>query len=264
MVPIDGFAFGVSVSEGAEERGAAIAAIAAVAFEWLCGRLGWQPAVRLTVADERDWPEVAPVPVYGVPQTWGDHTIVAAGRAPLFDDMAAFLMGESPEAGQREMAAAYGDPPDLSPYFDLQVVHELAHLFGEQIALRPAPLWVDELRCNLAMAGFVAEKRPDALPQLRAAARASAHVSLDQLGETALHRMGESFDAGQRNFGWYQLRLTDLADRLWHAGEAELDVALYELLRAPGPGEPATVQLDEIVAVSPALAEAVEGWPAAG
>ena len=263
-VALAGFGFPVSVSPGAEERAAGVAAMAAEAFDWLCDRLAWRPTLRLTVADERDWSEVAAVPVYGVPQTWGDHTIVAAGRAPLFDEVAALLMGTSRHDDQQSMTAAYGDPPDLRAFFDLQVVHELAHLFGEQVELRPAPLWVDELRCNLAMAGYVAEKLPGALPRLRAAARASASVPLDRLGETALDRMAASLDAGQLNFGWYQLRLTDLADRLWHAGEVDLDVALYDVLRVAEGREPMPVQLDEIVALSSMLSQAVERWPATG
>jgi hypothetical protein len=76
--------------------------------------------------------------------------------------------------------------------------------------------------------------------------------------------MEASFDAGQLNFGWYQLRLTDLADRLWQAGEIDLDVALYGLLRAAEVLEPTPLHLDEIVALSPALCEAVERWPAVG
>jgi hypothetical protein len=264
LVSLGGFGFPVAASAGAEERAAGIAAQASSAFDWLCERLGWRPAVRVTVADEDHWSGVAVVPVYGVPQTWGDHTIVAAGRAPLFDELAGFLtspgVGGAPHEG---LAAAYGDPPDLTAFFDLQVVHELAHLFGEQATLRPAPLWVDELRCNLAMVGFVAERRPELLPVLRAAPRASAGVPLDRVAETALERMEAAAGAGPLDFGWYQLRLTDLAVHLWQTGEVGLDVALYRLLRAEaGVEQPTAVTLDEVRALSPALSAAVDRWPA--
>jgi hypothetical protein len=262
LASLEGFGFPVAASAGAEERAAGIATLASSAVDWLCDRLGWRPAVRLTVADEDDWPGVAVVPVYGVPQTWGDHTIVAAGRAPLYDELAAFLTSPGVGGAPQEELAVYGDPPDLTAFFDLQVVHELAHLFGEQATLRSAPLWVDELRCNLAMVGFAAEERPELLPVLRAAPRVSAGVPLDRVAETALERMEVAAGAGPLDFGWYQLRLTDLAVHLWQAGEVDLDVALYRLLRAGDSGEPPPVALDEVRALSPALSAAVDRWPA--
>jgi hypothetical protein len=132
LVSIDGFPFALNASDGAEARARALAARAVSALDWHVEQLGWRPHFRLTVSDGDDWSEVAPVPIYGVPQTWGDHTIIGAGEAPLFAEVSADLLAHAPPALADGLRETYRDPPVLVGCFDQFLPHELVHLFCEQ------------------------------------------------------------------------------------------------------------------------------------
>jgi hypothetical protein len=257
LVPVEGFPFSVIASAGSEERARALAARAVSALDWHAEQLGWRPALRLTVPDGEDWPAVAPVPIYGVPQTWGDHTIVAAGEAPLFSEVSADLLAHAPPAVGDRLRTVYGDPPVLVGFFDQYLPHELVHLFCEQVPVAPAPLWVVELFCNLGMVGYLADCEPGALELLRTAADASAHIPVSEHPVHELDDMERSFEAGQLAFGWYVLRLTELADRLWHDAGSGLYRAFYDRLRQAQ--EP--IVRTDIEALHPAVAPALALWP---
>jgi len=257
LVHLEGFALPVSVSAGFEDRGRALGALAEEALAWLAQRLGWRPAARLTVADEHDWGAVAEVPAYGVPQTWGDHTIVAADDGPLSRELAAAFLEGSPPGVREALHREFGDPVSLLRFFDHNLIHELVHLFCEQTSMRPAPLWVVELLCNLGMVGYLVERDPDGLRSLRVGTAASAYLPDRYVVCRALDEMERSFDASSLNFGWYIMRLTALADDLWVAAGPALYPAWYELLRGDGP--PVTV--DDVVALHPAVGPALARWP---
>ena len=257
LVSIDGFPFAVSASVGTEERARALAARAASALDWHVEQLGWRPQLRLTVADGDDWPDVASVPIYGVPQTWVDHTIIAAGEAPLFAEVSADLLAHAPPALSDRLRNTYGDPPVLVGYFDQYLPHELVHLFCEQVPVAPAPLWIVELFCNLGMVGYLAECEPGTLPLLRAAADASADIPISERPIRDLADMERSFDTGQLAFGWYILRLTALADRLWHTAGRGFYRAVYDrLLQADEP-----IVVSDLEALDPAVGPALGAWP---
>jgi hypothetical protein len=125
------------------------------------------------------------------------------------------------------------------------------------VPVAPAPLWIVELFCNLGMVGYLAAREPGALPLLRAVADASAHIPISERPVHDLDDMERSFDAGQLAFGWYILRLTALADRLWHDAGEGLYRALYDRLRQ-GDGPVVRTHLEVLdPAVGPALAD----WP---
>lgn len=254
---IDGFPFPASASRGTEERALALAARAASALDWHAEQLGWRPKLRLTIADADDWAGVANVPIYGVPQTWGDHTILAADDAPLFRELSADLLAHAPPAEADRLRDTYGDPPVLVGYFDQFLPHELVHLFCEQASVAPAPLWIVELFCNLGMVGYLATNEPGSLPLLRTATDASAHIPISERPVHDLDDMERSFEAGQLAFGWYILRLTALADRLWHEADAGLYRSFYDRLRQAD--EP--VNRADLEALDPTVGPALAAWP---
>ncbi|MGQ0575196.1 MAG: hypothetical protein ACT4RN_13460 [Pseudonocardia sp.] len=263
LVELSDFDIPVATSRDAQERARGLAGRAQRALRWHGERLGWQPNARLTVADRNDWPAVAAVPIYGVPQTWHDHTIVAADNAPLFDELARALMASTPAPVRQRLVDRFGDPPCLLEFFDQFLYHELVHLFCEQVPVREAPMWVTELLCNLGMVGYLSVDEPDALPVMRDVVAASVHVAPDSLTCTALDDMHLAFDAGPLNVGWYILRLTSLADHLWHTAGPQLYPAMYRLLRAPAPdgAAPGPVTQDDVAALSPAVRAALARWP---
>jgi hypothetical protein len=203
------------------------------------------------------------VPIYGVPQTFGNHTIIAASEAPLHTEFATALVTHSPPAMRERLEEVYGDPPRLLASFDLFVVHELVHLYCEQRPGRPAPLWATELLCSLGLVGYLHEEEPGQLATLLTAAEAAAHLPSSALAVTALVDMEQSFDGGQLTFGWYIQRLTAMADEIWRADGPMAYRGLYDLLH-PGQAAASTaaVTLADIEALSPSLRQAIAAWPA--
>jgi hypothetical protein len=254
MRAVEGFGFEVSVSAGAELRGKVTAERAERALDWLAGALGTRPVLRLCVADESDWDVVAPVPLYGMPQTWGDLVIVPAGRAPLIDeqyDVFAPYVTARTAAGVR---AAYGDPPDLAGFFDLLLVHELTHLFHEQVWRSQPELWLLELHANLGLFGYLADQEPDRLAGVRAFAGCARDVPAEVAPVRGLAEMERALDdGGPVNFSWYQLRLIALADELWSAG----GVGLFRRIHDRFAGAEA---IGDLASIDPSLAAAAEGW----
>lgn len=258
MIPVEGFGFKVSVSAGAELRGKVTAERAARALDWLAGALGVRPSLRLCVADESDWEVVAPVPLYGMPQAWGDLVIVPAGPSPLVDEQYAAFAPYVTARTAAGVRAAYGDPPDLAGFFDLLLVHELTHLFHEQVWREQPELWLLELHANLGLFGYLADQEPDRLSGVRAFAGCARDVPAEVAPVRRLAEMELAFDGGGPvNYSWYQLRLIALADELWSAGGAGLFRRMHERFADRDAG---SVSLAELASIDPVLAVAAEGW----
>jgi hypothetical protein len=258
MIPVEGFGFEVSVSAGAELRGKATAERAARALDWLADALGVRPVLRLCVADESDWEVVAPVPMYGMPQTWGDLVVIPAGPSPLVDEQYAAFAPYVTARTTAGVRAAYGDPPDLAGFFDLLLVHELTHLFHEQCWREQPELWLLELHADLGLFGYLAEQEPDQLAGVRAFAGCARDVPAEVVPVRGLGQMELALDdGGAVNFSWYQLRLIALADELWSAGGSGLFRRMHDQFADRRAG---SVSLEELAAIDPVLAVAAEGW----
>ncbi|MBX7070853.1 MAG: hypothetical protein K1X38_15825, partial [Microthrixaceae bacterium] len=72
-----------------------------------------------------------------------------------------------------------------------------------------------------------------------------------------LDDMERSFEAGQLAFGWYILRLTALADRLWHEADAGLYRSFYDRLRQADEH----VNRADLEALDPTVGPALAAWP---
>lgn len=75
---LDRYSFPVWASPDAHALAEAVAARVGRALDWLADTLGRRPPVRLFVANPEHWDLVAEVPVYGLPQAFGDRVIVGA------------------------------------------------------------------------------------------------------------------------------------------------------------------------------------------
>jgi hypothetical protein len=248
MAALDGFGFSVRHSAGARERAAFVARRVERAAGWLAERLDVRPRITLSVADATDWDTVATVPLYGTPQGSGDHLRVAADDGwfgpDLYTDIRPHVRPETAAA----LRESYGEPPALRPYFDLVAVHELTHLFQDQVWPAYPGMWIAELHANLAMVGYVHDVEPELLPVLRAFTSTVDDLPVEATPVRELADMERAFDFGAVNFAWFHFGLTRAAEELWTSDGAEVLRGLYEHVGAGGGAE------------YPALAEVAARW----
>ncbi|MEU0935282.1 hypothetical protein [Embleya sp. NPDC005971] len=237
LATLGGFGCTVRYSPGARERAVVVAERVDRAAGWLTERLGFAPRIRLSVADAADWEAVATVPLYGTPQGAEDHLRVAADDGWFGAELFAAIRPHLGAGSIAALRAEYGEPPALRPYFDLVAVHELTHLFQDQVWPAYPGMWIAELHANLAMVGYAHEVEPELLPALRAFTATVDELPVEVTPIRELVDMERSFERGAINFGWYHFSLTRVAERLWAAAGAEGLRALYEHIRAGGNAE---------------------------
>jgi len=156
----------------------------------------------------------------------------------------------SPFGAYPLLKRTYADPDGklrLRRFFDLLVVHELAHAFDhEALGTLPA-LWLSEVFDNLALHAFVAALRPSELTNLTAFPAAQRRIGVFELmlrlrGHRSLEEFELHYPVGTEkpmsgaNYGWYHIRFHVLASEVFNeSGEAAL-VRLWKLGRSEGPG----------------------------
>ena len=165
---MEGSPFPVLCSAGAEGRAEKVSALLERAHRYLRGVLGFDPVLRLLVLSPDDWAEHAAFPLYGMPHyTERDTIIVSAGPADFWQGVVRMLDGVLTQDQRAEVETVYGmadGKPDMSAYADLIAVHELGHLFHEQVPFAFPRLWLMELFANLCVHAYLAEKEPERVP----------------------------------------------------------------------------------------------------
>jgi hypothetical protein len=104
----------------------------------------------------------------------------------------------------------------MSQFADLLVVHELGHLFHEQVPFAFSRLWLRELFVNLCLHAYVAEVEPERLPVLTILPQRMSVLPVERVR----HRSLEDFErlhasVGPENYGWYQCRLHAAARNIY-------------------------------------------------
>ena len=257
-VDVAGSVFPVSASPGAEPRARSLARMVEHARDWLSELLGFKPRVRLQVLDAEAWSDAGPAPHYGTPHTaGGDTVVVAAGPSDLFDEIRDVILEEASAGPRAQLFQVYGDPPNLSSFVDLLAVHELAHLYHEQVPFTFPTLWLQELFADVALEGYVVEALPAAHRVLETLPRAGREIRPARIPDHGLERFGEAAAAGGGlPDAWFRLRLHDAAIGLWEEGGRELIRTMYERFR-DAPSD----QVD-LGSIDPALAAVPARWPA--
>jgi hypothetical protein len=237
-------------SAGLEERAGRIGHIAADSHAYVSGLLGFSPETQVLVLSEADWPSRTETPVYGLPNASNSTLVVAGTEAPFWGQLAEMVAA----ADQPELAHVYGNGSDgaieLGPFFDLVVVHEVAHVFHQATSHFPR-LWLQELFANLCLHAWVAERAPQSLQIL---------LTLPCLGakappEAFAHHTRDDFEllyssVGGANYVWYQFRLQLEAASLYDRAGSAAVTRLFEAFRLDD--DALARRLDE--AVDPGLA----------
>ena len=252
----------VRVSEGAQAQAAQIAAMVARARDWATSILGMTPTFTLDVAAVHDWPEVAPPELpYGLPHTSDDgaRLVVGAEPAGFFGATVRDYLAHADHTTRQLLQAAYGHDLDLGPFVDAIVVHELGHLYHEQVPFDFPRLWLMELFANLVMVGFV----HDVEPTLRAGVEAYAQAAVQ--ATSALHpghqldAMAAPPDVSPETYVWYEMVLIAGACEMWREAGADGLRALHTRFRDVEL-DPDTIR-SRLADIGPSAARIVDEFP---
>ena len=219
---LDGFQFPVYASKGCGDRGRVLARLCQGAYYFLSDTFATHPDVTVLVLALEDWSHYTTEPTYGMPHCLDEHLLVLAGEnSDFWTSMVPSLDTVTSETAAA-VRAAYGQPDgtvDVSPFFDLLTIHELAHVFHEQAAIQFPRKWIQEFFANLSLHTYVATQQPAQLPVLEAFPRLiveadSLHVRYHRLADFERLYMA----VGPQNYGWYQCRLHVAAREVFEAG----------------------------------------------
>ncbi len=233
------------------------------ALHWLATLFGPEPTPPLYVVGPEDWNRVARVPVYGLPHTFPDRTVVSTTPASFWRDYTDVLNPLLTEAGTVGLLDVYGDPPDLGAEFpDLLVVHELTHLYhayDEATDTTDFPrLWLAELFANIGLYGYVTEVEPAKLPLVEAISHASYSAGPQPWTVQDLNHMAASLAEGPLNYCWFEFMLIRLAQQIWELGGSAAFAQVHDTLRKPLTDDEILSRLADI---HPDIAATVRQWP---
>ena len=227
----------------------------------------FDPEVRLLVLSPEDWAEHAAVQIYGMPHYGSAGEIfVGAQTADFLRDIAALLDEVLTRDQRAEVGSVYGAAdgrPDLSAFTDLLVVHELGHLFHEQVPFDFPRLWLMELFANLCLHAYVAEVEPERLPVLTVLPDKVGSVPLERVRHRSLVDFERLYvGVGPENYCWCQFRLSVGARDIYDESGVGALRRLYRTFVSPE-GEPTDRKLAELLEqqVSPVAARLMRTWP---
>lgn len=233
LIELSGFSFSVYASAGTEQRAQTIAMRCRNAHNFLGSTFEFEPQMRVLVLAPEHWDEYADFPVYGMPHYTDERTLAVAGQDNGFWQSMTPPAEALPLEAAQAVQAAYSQPDgsiNLSPFFDLLVVHELGHLFQFQAKCQFPRLWLAELFCNICLHAYTVAVEPEQLPALETFPQMVANLGVADLRYRSLEDFERLYtDVGAQNYGWYQCRFHVAAKHIYEAGGVE---ALQRLWKA--------------------------------
>lgn len=237
LVEVGDYLFPVHVSKGTENRAHQLAARCQKAYAFFSSALECKPNVRLLVLAPEHWQEYTGSPMFGVPQTVDERTVVVAGQNAELWKMVVPPLDMLPPSHAQAIRNTYGQADgsvDVAGYMDLLPVHEVGHLFIDQTArefdFHLPRRWLVELFCNLALHAYTAVEEPNQLSTLTVFPQTIVALGSDHLAHRSLDDF-EQLYAGMEppNFVWYLSKLHVAAHRIYDSAGME---ALRRLFKA--------------------------------
>jgi hypothetical protein len=195
--------------------------------------------VNLLVLNKNDWGiYTSKQLIYGMPH-WRrtDNAIIVASDDNFF--WAAHMPSPSLlKSSDKELfEETYGtEDGGLSArfFFDLGTIHELTHLWIFNAGRETQRIWLEEIFCNLSTLAFIRSERPEWVSGLELLANYQIANNKVPLQYTSLETFEENRNRivveAPQNYGWYQFRFIDAANKLYDAGGEELLKNLWNFL----------------------------------
>ncbi|HEX6032513.1 MAG TPA: hypothetical protein VFY90_13855 [Tepidiformaceae bacterium] len=263
-----GFPFELVHSKGVEERAQQAADIVAGGLPVLSQVLGFSPRLQLVVLSRADWPQHAARQVYGTPHNFdGDTIVVGADPAGFWSDSVAMI---EPSLGPGESArlhAHYGEQSgliDVRPFTSLIVLHQLGHIFHQQVPFDFPRRWLRELFANMCVYTAVVNALPERLDDLEmlplsltgAPAQLATRRTLSDFA-------GVTLSDALENFVWYQFRLVVAAKAIYEAAGSVALRRFFDLFLRCCDRPISDDELSELLErkVAPEVALVMSSWP---
>lgn len=229
------------------------------------------------ILSKEDWKDYAQYPEYGMPDYFKNRLVVAAEDNDFWKSFGSIAKFAAPIKGYARIKATYADKSgkvQMGLFFDLLVVHEIAHAFQDSVGFTFPTKWLSEIFADLALHSFVANVRPFELEHLivapdviskiiafNALIRISGYAKLDDFEQ---HYPTESKKPmNPQNYGWYQARFHKLAKVVFDSdGEAGL-MRLWDSSKVFAYGDAKTSEaLSKMLSseVSQTLGQAIGRW----
>ena len=256
---MDGFGFPVSYTTTSEARARFVAGRMKNAVAWIEQQVGIRSVPWLFVVGPDEWDQVSLGHPYGLPHVGQGRIVVGHDAGSLWEGLLDTYAAQATADGWNRLTTVYGDPPDLSPFTDLLVVHELGHVtHGEPWTDDPVGFWLDELASNVILHGYVEEVEPRSLPDLETLFEVIWETPPDIWPVRDLNRMAESLAGDGTNYLWLEFGLQTLAGRLWRSAGATALRGIVDLLR--GPARPLDEVLDTLATYDSEVAHTLRHW----
>jgi hypothetical protein len=264
---LDGYSFPVLYSADGYRQAQTIATRCERAAHYLSRVLGFAPTFRLLVLAPADWIEHAGFPLYGMPHTAHAEALVVGTQPADFWQVVTHMLDGVLTADQRtDLAAVYGTVDgdlNIAPFADLLVIHELGHLFHEQVPFRFPRLWLMEFFANFCLHAYLVENEPQHMPTWLRIIEPIVIVPLERVQHRSLDDFEQLYvGVGPANYVWYQFRLTLGVKALYDAAGVAALQRLYQTF-ANDTGDVSDQQLATILEaqVHPVAAQVLRTWP---
>jgi hypothetical protein len=257
---IEGFSFPVYASVGFEQQATIAAERCARAYEFMRNLFSVEPRFDMYILAERDWASYTHEPTYGMPHATLQRLSMACEPSDFWRGLVEMIRASSLESYQK-LLAIYGQESgqvDLSLFFNLLVVHELAHLFQHPGQCNLPRFWLSEVFVNLCLHAYIAAIEPEQLPILETAPPLLAKVEASGI----MHRTLADFEMlytnmDPQNYGWYQAHFHIAAKQIYDIAGVGVLKALWQAFVIPD-----ALLADKLrQQVHPSVANIMMMWP---
>jgi hypothetical protein len=236
---LEGYNIPVFFSEGSQEQAEAMAMQLDKVMAFYKERLNFEPDVTVLVLSPEDWSSHTNFPVYGMPHYTNSGKLIVASQDNDFWKSFIPPVDQLPYDLGQKVSETYSDEQgalSMRGFFELLVIHELAHAYHVQYGLTMQRQWMAELFSNIFLHTYIAEIEPALLPALTVFPQmVVSTTNKDDLRFTTLQELEANYNLiGQRypnNYGWYQCRWHKAAGEIYDAAGVDVVKHLWQTLK---------------------------------
>jgi hypothetical protein len=262
LTRVNGFDFPIYVSGTDVARAQRMAQRAARTVSWLSEMVRMPPVPPLFVLSAVDWHRIALVNEYGLPHVNRTRIVLGKKVSRLWKTLIPRVWDQLGAEERLRLCEVYGSPPDLSPFADLLISHELTHLAdrpghldspddkSQRWGIVPRVLWFVELFANVGLHGYISECEPDEMQRLTTLFEVVGETPASAWPISALSEMYDTIASSRAdgaNYCWYEFRLQAIAGSLWATGGAAALKKMHAALHGPVLSDKAIIDFIETI-----------------